>query len=118
MEFLEGETLSARLARAGKLPSEEALEIARQLCAGLAAAHNNGILHRDLKAANVILNRRQDGSLRAVITDFGLATEVRLGSVLDGGTPTYMAPELWRGEKPGKASDVYALGVILYEIVR
>jgi len=117
MEFLEGETLSARLEREGKLPPDEALEIARQLCAGLAAAHDNGILHRDLKAANVILNRREDGSVRAVITDFGLASEVRMDRALDGGTPTYMAPELWRGEKPSKASDVYSLGVILYEIV-
>jgi serine/threonine protein kinase len=121
MEFLEGETLSARLAREGKLTlnadQAEDLEIARQLCAGLAAAHANGILHRDLKAANVILNRREDGSLRAVITDFGLAGEARLDSELDGGTPAYMAPELWRGEKPSRASDVYALGVILYEMI-
>jgi eukaryotic-like serine/threonine-protein kinase len=116
MEFLEGETLSARLAREGKLPPDDALEIARQLCAGLAAAHGNGILHRDLKAANVILSRREDGSLRAVITDFGLATEARVATELEGGTPCYMAPELWRGEKPSQASDIYALGVILYEI--
>jgi tetratricopeptide (TPR) repeat protein len=117
MEFLEGETLSTRLAREGKLPPEESLEVARQLCAGLKAAHDNGILHRDLKAANVILNRREDDSLHAAITDFGLATDTRLDSALDGGTPCYMAPELWRGEKASRASDVYALGVILYEMV-
>lgn len=117
MEFLDGETLSARIAREGSLPQEEALTVARQLCAGLAAAHEAGIVHRDLKPSNVILTRYEDGRTRAVITDFGLATEASLDSGLVGGTPRYMAPELWHDEKPGKASDVYALGVILYEIV-
>jgi eukaryotic-like serine/threonine-protein kinase len=118
MEYLEGETLAARLDRADKLSPQEALAIARQVCAGLAAAHAAGILHRDLKAANVILARHEDGgSLRVVITDFGLATEARLESEFAGGTPRYMAPELWDGQKPSKASDVYALGVILYEMV-
>ena len=117
MEFIEGETLSARLAREHMLHGEDALGIARQLCAGLAAAHEAGILHRDLKTSNVILSRKHDGTLRAVITDFGLASEARLENGLDGGTPRYMAPELWHDQKPSKASDVYALGVILYEIV-
>lgn len=116
MEFLEGETLSTRLAREGKLPPDEALTIARQLCAGLAAAHDSGIVHRDLKAANVILNPRENGSPRAVITDFGLATEAQRNNPLDGGTPRYMAPELWLDAKASTASDVYALGVILYEM--
>lgn len=117
MEFIEGETLSARLAREHMLHGEVALIIARQLCAGLAAAHEAGILHRDLKTSNVILSRRDDGTVRAVITDFGLASEARLENGLEGGTPRYMAPELWHDQKPSKASDVYALGVILYEIV-
>lgn len=117
MEFIDGETLSARLARENKLDGEEALKIARQLCAGLAAAHEAGILHRDLKTSNIILTRKEDGTLRAVITDFGLASEARLENGLEGGTPRYMAPELWRDAKPNKASDVYALGVILYELV-
>lgn len=117
MEFIDGETLSARLARENKLDGEEALKIARQLCAGLAAAHEAGILHRDLKTSNIILTRKEDGTLRAVITDFGLASEARLENGLEGGTPRYMAPELWRDAKPSKASDVYALGVILYELV-
>jgi eukaryotic-like serine/threonine-protein kinase len=117
MEFIEGETLSARLARERMLHGEEALSIARQLCAGLAAAHEAGILHRDLKTSNVILSRKDDGAVRAVITDFGLASEARLENGLEGGTPRYMAPELWHDQKPSKASDVYALGVILYEIV-
>ena len=117
MEFIDGETLSERLTRENRLYGEEALNIARQLCAGLAAAHDAGILHRDLKTSNIILSRKEDGKLRAVITDFGLASEARLENSVDGGTPRYMAPELWREGKPSKASDVYALGVILYELV-
>jgi serine/threonine protein kinase len=117
MELLEGETLSAHLAKAGRLPHEEALGIACQVCAGLAEAHRSGIIHRDLKSGNVILCKNEDGGRRAVITDFGLAggTAVTSGEV--AGTPAYMAPELWRGEPPSKASDVYALGVLLYEMV-
>ncbi len=117
MEFIEGETLSVRLARQDRLAAEEAMEVARQLCAGLAAAHHSGILHRDLKPTNIILSKQEDGRVRAVITDFGLAAELQVASDLDGGTPRYMAPELWNGEKPSKASDVYALGVILHEMV-
>ena len=117
MEFLDGETLAARLTRKGKLNPEEALAIARQLCDGLAAAHQAGIVHRDLKPANIILTRNEDDDLRAVITDFGLAAETRLETPIEGGTPRYMAPELWQGHKPDKASDVYALGVILYEMI-
>src|SRR5947209_1882540 len=117
MEFLDGETLSKRLAREGKLKSDEALEIARQLCAGLSAAHRAGILHRDLKTANVILVQTDDGKIRPVITDFGLATEARLETDFDGGTPRYMAPELWAGAKSSKRSDIFALGVVLYEMV-
>ncbi len=116
MEFLEGETLAARLASEGKLPPEEAAEIARQLCAGLAEAHRSGILHRDLKCGNVILTRNSDGEMRAVITDFGLAIGVTEKGE-PGGTPRYMAPELWSGVKASKASDLFALGVMFYEMV-
>jgi len=116
MEFLDGETLSAHLKAQGSFNSQEALEIARQLCAALAEAHRCEIIHRDLKAANVILTRTKDGSMRAVITDFGLAGAATLDSE-DFGTPHYMAPELWRDEKASKASDIYALGVILYEMI-
>jgi len=117
MEFIDGESIAERLHRHGKLKPREALEIGRQLCAGLAAAHEAGIIHRDLKTGNALLARKEDGTFRVVITDFGLATEARLEAELEGGTPRYMAPELRRGEKPTKASDVYALGVILYEMV-
>ena len=115
MEFLEGETLSKRLAAKGKLPNHEALEIACQLCAGLAEAHRSDVLHRDLKSANIILCSGSHG-VRAVITDFGLASDMTQSGEM-GGTPRYMAPELWRGEKASKASDLYALGVVLYEMV-
>jgi len=116
MEFLEGETLSAHLKTRGKLQESEAVPIARQLCGGLAEAHRSGVIHRDLKSANVILCDSPNGEQRAVITDFGLAGAS--GESDDfAGTPAYMAPELWQGEKTSTASDIYALGIILYEMV-
>lgn len=120
MELLEGETLTERLRR-GLPPESEARTIARQLCAGLAEAHRNHIIHGDLKSNNVILTTGADGSLRAVITDFGLAhrPETSCQSIQSGvlgGTPDYMAPELWKGAKASVASDVYAFGVLLYEL--
>jgi tetratricopeptide (TPR) repeat protein/TolB-like protein len=120
MEFLEGETLAERLRR-GRFPEAEARAIARQLCAGLAEAHRNQVVHGDLKSSNVILTAESDGTVRAVITDFGLASTSAAAnrtaqSGERGGTPDYMAPELWRGEKASVASDLYALGVILYEL--
>jgi serine/threonine protein kinase/tetratricopeptide (TPR) repeat protein len=116
MEFVEGETLSRYLSEHGKLPQQKALEIARQICAGLAEAHRSGIIHRDLKTGNVMLCPTAKEGLRVVIMDFGLAGGVALDST-EGGTPGYMAPELWKGEKASCASDIYSLGVILYEIV-
>jgi serine/threonine protein kinase/Flp pilus assembly protein TadD len=126
MEFLEGETLRSRLS-AGPLPEGEALAIGRQICAGVAAAHRHNVVHGDLKSNNVILARDADGSTRAVVTDFGLASGPvgvigetvpgQAGASPAGGTPGYMAPELWKGESPSVASDVYALGVTLYEVV-
>jgi eukaryotic-like serine/threonine-protein kinase len=127
MEFLDGRTLTERL-RQGPLPEREARAIARQLCAGLAAAHRNQVIHGDLKSNNVILTQAADGSPRAVITDFGLAhcsgegcqpagsAPGGSGGAV-GGAPDYMAPELWRGEKPSVASDIYALGCICYEML-
>jgi Flp pilus assembly protein TadD/TolB-like protein len=121
MEFLEGETLAERLRRE-RLPEEEARAIALQLCAGLAEAHRNEVVHGDLKSNNIILSAGADGTIRAVITDFGLArrrepTNRAAESGEVGGTPDYMAPELWRGEEVSVASDIFALGVILYELV-
>ena len=113
MEFVDGEDLATLLKRIGRLPEDKALEIGRQLCAGLAAAHARGILHRDLKPANVML----DGEGRARITDFGLA----VAGAADGreamaGTPQYMAPEQLEGREATIRSDLYALGLVLYEL--
>jgi serine/threonine protein kinase len=121
MEYLEGETLADRLKR-GPLPEAEARAIARQLCSGLAEAHSKGVIHGDLKSNNVILTKVADASTRSVITDFGMsrATEVAQSTMQSGprgGTPDYMAPELLKGEKASVASDIYALGVMLHELV-
>ena len=113
MEYVDGEDLAALLRRIGHLPQDKAVQIARQLCAGLAAAHEQGVLHRDLKPANVMI----DGRGRAKITDFGLAV---LGEGDDqehaAGTPAYMAPEQLAGEAATVKSDLYALGLVLYEL--
>jgi serine/threonine protein kinase/tetratricopeptide (TPR) repeat protein len=116
MEYVDGETLARRLSRDGKLPEREALEIARQLCAGVAEAHRSGIVHRDLKPGNVMLSQSREGGLHVVVMDFGLAGAIASDSS-EGGTPGYMAPEVTKGEKASCASDIYSLGVILYEIV-
>jgi len=123
MEFLEGSTLSEHLAREGKL-GDEALPIVRQMVAALSAAHREGVVHRDFKSSNVILGRASDGSPRVVVTDFGLACGVRPGEAGDQlqhsglvGSPLYMAPEQVTGQAVSRATDVYALGVVLYEMV-
>jgi serine/threonine-protein kinase len=113
MEYVDGEDLRSVLRRLGRPSREKALEIARQLCAGLAAAHEIGVLHRDLKSANVMI----DGRGRARITDFGLAAfaHEREGQGI-AGTPTYMAPELFDGAPSSTRTDIYALGAVLYEL--
>jgi tetratricopeptide (TPR) repeat protein len=114
MELVSGEDLAALLKRTGRLTSERVLEIARQLCAGLAAAHAEGVLHRDLKPANILID--QHG--RARITDFGIAvTTGDAGPRTMIGTPGYMAPEQLLGEALSERTDVYALGLVLYELV-
>jgi serine/threonine-protein kinase len=114
MEYVDGEDLASLLRRIGRLPADKATEIARQLCAGLAAAHDAGILHRDLKPANVMI----DGRGRVRITDFGLAElEERVDRREIAGTPAYMAPEQLTGGEPSVRSDIYALGLVLYEMV-
>ncbi len=114
MEFVDGEDLASLLRRIGRLQPAKALQLAHQLCAGLAEIHAFGILHRDLKPANIMLDGR--GNLR--ITDFGLAVvaEEIPGDEAHAGTPAYMAPEQLSGEKPTQQSDIYALGLILYEL--
>ena len=121
MELLPGETLEQRLRRDGKLPPAEALPIVRQVADGLTAAHRAGVIHRDFKPGNVMLVPG-DGEPRAVVTDFGLARTYGAGDSLTVhghilGTPSYMAPEQVAGGEVTAASDVYALGCVLYEMV-
>lgn len=114
MEYIDGEDLSSLLRRIGRLPADKAVEIANQLCAGLAAAHDAGILHRDLKPANVMI----DGRGKVRITDFGLAglAEQFRGPEVMSGTPAYMSPEQLAGKEVTTRSDIYALGLVIYEI--
>ncbi|MFA6956164.1 MAG: protein kinase [Thermoanaerobaculia bacterium] len=129
MELLEGETLSQRLSRDGAISPAVALPIARQLAEGLSAAHAAGVIHRDFKAANVMLVQGSgadaEGATRAVITDFGLArrseSSEQDASLTDSGvvvgTPAYMAPEQFEGKDATSASDIYSYGVVLYEMI-
>ena len=107
MEYVDGEDLSALLRRIGRFPEERGLEIARQICAGLAAAHERNVVHRDFKPANVMLDAA--GLVR--VTDFGLAGVA--GEALRAGTPAYMAPEQLAGSEVTIRSDIYALGLVL-----
>ncbi|HVF67588.1 MAG TPA: serine/threonine-protein kinase [Pyrinomonadaceae bacterium] len=114
MEYVRGEALSSLLKRIGRLPEDKAVETARQLCAGLAAVHDAGVLHKDLKPANVMIDER--GDVR--ITDFGiaaLASDARSRDSL-AGTPAYMSPEHLEGRELTTKSDLYSLGLVLYEL--
>jgi eukaryotic-like serine/threonine-protein kinase len=134
MEFLDGETLSARLLRQGRMTTAEALPLVQQMCAGLTAAHAEGVIHRDFKSSNVLLvsksglsPRTPGEGTRVAITDFGIARalgkeELEGAGGLTGdagivGTPEYMAPEQVTGGEVSQATDVYALGIVLYEMV-
>ncbi len=112
MEYVDGEDLAALLRRIGRFPEDRALDIARQLCAGIAAAHERGIVHRDLKPANVMIDG--DGNVR--VTDFGIATAASDAGGIVAGTPQYMAPEQLAGRPATTKSDLYALGLILFEV--
>jgi serine/threonine-protein kinase len=115
MEYVDGENLSSLLRRIGRLPRDKALDIARQISAGLAAAHAKGVLHRDLKPDNVML----DGRGKARLTDFGLAAAAASirGEDVRSGTPAYMSPEQISGREVTLKSDLYSLGLVLYELV-
>jgi Flp pilus assembly protein TadD/TolB-like protein len=126
MEFLEGVTLADKLHRYGPLPWREAQTISVEICDGLQTIHEAGIIHRDLKSQNIMLASRNE-STRAVLMDFGLARELSApisstqtdlsepGVIV--GTPNYMAPEQFEGKELSPATDVYALGIVLYELV-
>ena len=125
MEFLDGQALDAVLAEKNRLPVEEALSLLDEVLAALAAAHGAGVVHRDLKPSNIFLVRQPDGSRYVKVLDFGLAkrsqtptgrsAQTRTDMVV--GTPEYMAPEQARGQEVGPMTDLYALGVVTFEMV-
>jgi len=115
MEYIDGEDLASLLRRIGRLPHDKAVELARQICFGLHAAHDKGLIHRDLKPANIMI----DGRGNARVTDFGvsgIATDLRANGDIQAGTPAYMAPEQLEGTDVSKRSDLYSLGLVLYEL--
>jgi len=115
MEFVEGESLRSVLNRFGGLPVRKAIDLAQQICSGLQEAHAQGIVHRDLKPENVMIDAQ--GNVK--IMDFGIARSMEAGTRLTGsmvGTPAYMAPEQVAGKPVDYRTDVYSLGLILYEV--
>ncbi len=113
MEYIDGEDLSSLLRRIGRLPGDKAAEFARKMCAGLAAAHAQGVLHRDIKPGNIMI----DGRGEPRITDFGLAALGTIeGNEIRNGTPAYMAPEQLEGREVSAQSDIYALGLVFHEM--
>ncbi|MDQ3270203.1 MAG: serine/threonine protein kinase, partial [Pseudomonadota bacterium] len=117
MDLVDGSSLDQRIDRDGPLPVEDALKLTRQLAQGLAAAHAKGVLHRDLKPANVLLDQSGD----AYISDFGIARSLASSGLTRSGalqgTPDYLSPEQARGDPLDARSDLYALGLILYEML-
>lgn len=121
MKFLPGETLAARLKRQGTLSLQEVDAIVHQIGAGLAAAHKAGIIHRDIKPSNIMLDGAET-SISACLTDFGLARSLYVNTTLISvnevaGTIGYLAPELFQGQPPNLANDIYSFGVVTYEML-
>jgi eukaryotic-like serine/threonine-protein kinase len=120
MELLRGHSLTREIQQAGKLPIDRVLPLAEQMASGLEAARRAGVVHGDFKSGNVLLVRGADNTVRAVITDFGLARTLeaaRDSRSARVGTPAYMAPEQVKGEALSPQTDVYSFGVVLYEMV-
>lgn len=124
MELLEGESLSAVLRRERVLQPKDAASVAHQLLHGLEAAHSKGVIHRDLKPGNVLINRGPDGAMQVKILDFGISkfwadtafNVTETGAVV--GTPRFMSPEQARGQSDLDARvDIYAVGVLLYRML-
>src|SRR5690349_7361150 len=110
MEYIAGETLAARIKEHGAFSIDETVRIARAIAAGLEAAHARGIVHRYLKPGNVMLEDK-----RVVLMDFGLARQVTDEALERAGTPAYMSPEQLAGGRVTPASDLFALGCLVYE---
>jgi serine/threonine protein kinase/tetratricopeptide (TPR) repeat protein len=120
MKLLPGETLAARLLKTAPISMEEGLVILKQMTLGLAAIHAADIIHRDIKTTNIILDGA-GSNVRLYITDFGLARAYESEATFTGkdrlsGTPDYMAPELFQGHRPSRATDLFAFGVVLHEV--
>ena len=117
MEFISGRTLKDIVRTDGPIEMEKAIEISKAICSGLEAAHKKEIIHRDLKPQNIMIDEND----HVYITDFGLAKSVKEENVshtgLVIGTPQYIPPELWKGEVADKRSDIYSLGIIMYEMI-
>ncbi len=117
MEFISGKTLKEIIREEGPIEIERAIEISKAICSGLFAAHKKKIIHRDLKPQNIMIDKRG----HVFITDFGLAKSVGEDNVSQSelviGTPLYIPPELWTGEEADHRSDIYSLGIILYEMI-
>jgi eukaryotic-like serine/threonine-protein kinase len=117
MEYVPGEDLRTTINRMGPMTVRKALDVGKQICQGLSEAHGLGVIHRDLKPSNVIVDRQ--GNVR--IMDFGIAVSPKTKGLTDAGrtpgTAEYLAPELLKGKPPSAASDIYSLGVILYEVL-
>jgi tetratricopeptide (TPR) repeat protein/predicted Ser/Thr protein kinase len=117
MQYVEGHDLASLLRREGRLALPKAIDIFRQMCQGLAAAHEQGVIHRDLKPQNVLIDREG----RVAIADFGLAKSFQQVSLTEAGkvigTPHYMSPEQVKGVPLDRRSDLYSLGIILYEML-
>ena len=126
MDYVDGETLSELITREAPLSERRVIELARQLCEGLGHAHGQGVVHRDFKPDNVVLEPRDGGSPVPRILDFGLAITANDDDTFDGrltqhgwvvGTPAYLSPEQARDEEVDQRADLYALGVVMYEML-
>src|SRR5262249_41510445 len=119
MQYVEGESLEERLARQGRLEAGAAADVLEQWLRGFGAAHQAGLVHRDVKPGHILL---QAGTGRALVTDFGLAKLVEGAADLTGsgvvvGTVSYLSPEQARGEQVDPRSDLYSLGVVAYRML-